>query len=107
MNLTRQEIVIPVLTFFSVITIGSSILLLLRMRRRKTLEMKLQDVTWTDTTKTASGKKTGFLHLLERFGNLVSHGQASTSLLEQLVRAGYLSGNAPLCTERVCGVYER
>ena len=95
MNLTRQEIVIPALTFFSVITIGSSILLLLQMRRRKTLETKLRDVTWTDTDKIPSVKKTVFLHLLERFGNLVSHGQASTSLLEQLVRAGYLSRNAP------------
>jgi len=94
MNFTRQEIVIPVLTFFSVIALGFAIMLLLRMRRKKTLETRMRDVTWTDADKTASGQESGFLRFLERLGNFVSHGQARTSLLEQLVRAGYLSKNA-------------
>jgi tight adherence protein C len=40
-------------------------------------------------------KKSGLLKLLEKVGNLASHGHASTSLWEQLIRAGYFSTAAP------------
>jgi hypothetical protein len=35
------------------------------------------------------------LRFLEEVGNVVSHGHASTSLWEQLIRAGYMSRTAP------------
>ena len=94
MNAAKHEIIIPVLTFFSVIAIGASILIS-RERKRKTLESRLQDSIWTGIGKTTSGKKTSFLQFLEKVGNLASHGHASASLWEQLVRAGYISTGAP------------
>ena len=94
MNAAKHEIIIPVLTFFSVIAIGASILIS-RERKRKMLESRLQDSIWTGIGKAASGKKTSFLQFLEKVGNLASHGHASASLWEQLVRAGYISTGAP------------
>ena len=94
MNAAKHEIIIPVLTFFSVIAIGASILIS-RERKRKMLESRLQDSIWTGIGKAASGKKISFLQFLEKVGNLASHGHASTSLWEQLVRAGYISTGAP------------
>lgn len=93
MNAIKLEIIIPALTFFSFIAIGTSILLS-RMRKRKMLELRLQDRTWTETGQVVSDKKPGFSQFLGKLGNLVSHGKASTSLWEQLARAGYLSSHA-------------
>ncbi len=94
MNAIRHEIIIPVLTFVSVIAIGGSVLIL-RAQKRKILELRLQDSTWPETGKTASRKKSGLLQFLAKVGNVASHGHATASLWEQLVRAGHLSTTAP------------
>ena len=94
MNVTKHEIIIPVLTFFSVIAVGASILLS-RKQKRKMLEARLKDSIWAEIDKPASRKKSGFLQFLEKVGNFASHGQASISLWEQLIQAGYLSTGAP------------
>jgi tight adherence protein C len=90
-----EEIVIPGLTLFSVIAIGASILVS-RAQKRKTLETRLRDDVPRGTDTTASSKKEpSLLQFLEKIGNLASHGHASASLWEQLVRAGYYSTGAP------------
>ncbi|MHC4792563.1 MAG: type II secretion system F family protein [Planctomycetota bacterium] len=95
MNAVRPEIIIPILTFVSVITIGASVLIP-RMQKRKMLETRLQDTLPDETDKPASRKKkVSFLRFFEKVGNFASHGHATTSLWEQLIRAGYLSPNAP------------
>jgi tight adherence protein C len=46
-------------------------------------------------TTTTDKKKSGLLRLLEKIGNVTSHGRASTNLWEELFRAGYYSKAAP------------
>lgn len=95
MDAIADTIIIPGLTFLSIVAIGTSILMS-GAQRRKTLEMRLQESAWKGTGTAASDKKkSGLLRLLENIGNLASHGRASTSLWEELVRAGYFSANAP------------
>jgi tight adherence protein C len=97
MNVVRLEIIVPVLTFLSVIAIGASILIS-REQKRKTLETRLPrlpDRILTGNGKAASRQKSSFVQFLERIGNLASHGHATTSLWEQLIRAGYFSTAAP------------
>jgi tight adherence protein C len=95
MNAIRPEIIIPILTFVSVIAVGASILVS-RTQKRKMMKLRLQDNIRAETDKPASRKKSGFMRFLEKVGNLASHGHATTSLWEQLIRAGYLSStNAP------------
>jgi tight adherence protein C len=65
------EIAIPILVFLSVLAIGFSLLL-------------------------AHGQRQfSFLRLMARIGNMASHGNASKTLSEQLVRAGYINSAAP------------
>ena len=94
MNVVRLEIIVPVLTFLSVIAIGASILIS-RAQKRQTLETRLPDRILTGNGEAASRQKSSFVQFLERIGNLASHGHATTSLWEQLVRAGYFSTAAP------------
>ena len=94
MNAIRPEIIIPILTFVSVIAVGASILVS-RTRKRKMMKLRLQDNIRAETDKPALRKKSGFMRFLEKVGNLASHGHATTSLWEQLIRAGYLRTNAP------------
>ena len=96
MNVIGYEILISVLAFVAVIAVGAAILLS-RAQKRKVLAQRLQqDTTWVETDKTASHeKKSGALRFLEKVGNLASHGHATASLWEQLIRAGYLSTSAP------------
>ena len=90
-----EVIVIPGLTLFSVIAIGTSILIS-RAQERKRVETRLQDTLPIGTDAKASRKKeASFLQFVERIGNIASHGQASTSLWEQLARAGYYGSAAP------------
>ena len=89
----KFEIIIPALTFLSVIAIGTSILLS-RRRKRKMLELRVQEKTWMEMDQATPEEKTGLLQFLIKVGNLVSHSQAGTSLWEQLARAGYLNPHA-------------
>ena len=90
-----NQILVPGLTFLSIFTIGSAILIL-RAQKRKTLETRLQEGTWAEpVTRETRKKKSGFLQFLEKIGNIASHGRASTDLWEELVRAGFFSSAAP------------
>jgi tight adherence protein C len=95
MDIVGNKILIPALTFLSIFTIGTAVLIL-RSQKRKTLKDRLQRDSWTpvDTTE-APRKKSGLLKFLEEIGNIASHGRASTELWEELVRAGFFSSNAP------------
>jgi tight adherence protein C len=95
MDAIGDKIIIPGLTFLSIFTIGTAVLIL-RGQRRKTLEARLQEGTWAKAdTREARKKKSGLLQFLEKIGNIASHGRASTDLWEELVRAGFFSSAAP------------
>lgn len=94
MDVIRFEILIPVVTFVSVIAVGIA-LVVSQQQKRKMLEVRLRSDIGVGADRAAPGKKSSFVQFLEKVGNLASHGQASTSLWEQLIRAGYLSKGAP------------
>jgi tight adherence protein C len=82
------NMLVAVLSFASVLFVGVGILVQ-REQRRRNHRPGADPATYPNAT---SGP---FLRFLEAVGNYVSHGQASTSLWEQLVRAGYMSRTAP------------
>jgi tight adherence protein C len=89
------EILIPTLTFLSVVAIGASILIS-RYQRQASLEVRLQDDRWIGVpAREETGGRFHLLRFLAQLGNLVSHGHSQKSLNEQLLRAGYVSGAAP------------
>ena len=95
MDAIGNKIIIPGLTFLSIFTIGTAVLII-RGQRRKTLETRLQEGAWAGMdAKDSRKKKSGLLQFLEKIGNFASHGRASTELWEELVRAGFFSSAAP------------
>ncbi|MGD8501431.1 MAG: type II secretion system F family protein [Phycisphaerales bacterium] len=95
MDAIGDKIVIPGLTFLSVMAIGASILMA-GAQRRKTLATRVREDARTKAGTAASRKKkSGLLQFLEKIGNFTSHGHASTSLWEELVRAGYYNKATP------------
>lgn len=89
------KIVIPGLTFFSIVAIGASILMS-KARDKKRLEARVQPGALGVTHESQSAKKkSGLVRFLEAIGNFASHGRSSTSLWEELVRAGYYGKAAP------------
>ena len=95
MDFFGNKIIIPGLTFLSIFTIGTAVLIV-KGQRRKALETRLQDGTWSRTdVKDTQKKKAGLLQFLEKIGNIASHGCASTELWEELVRAGFFGSAAP------------
>jgi tight adherence protein C len=90
----RPQVLVALLAFASVLFVGVG-LLFLREQRRRALSRRLEtgDLPYGPLAGT---KRPGhFLKFLEEVGNVVSHGHASTSLWEQLIRAGYMSRTAP------------
>jgi tight adherence protein C len=86
---TDPAVLVAVLSFLAVLLIGTA-LLFLREQRHRNLRRRLE------AGDPASGPKPRpLLKFLEEIGNVVSHGHASTSLWEQLIRAGYTSRAAP------------
>ena len=79
MNGIQNEILIPALTFLSVVAIGSSVIVS-RQQKRRMLAQRLQEAIWTGKARKTSKKRAGFLQFLERIGNFASHGHASASL---------------------------
>jgi tight adherence protein C len=88
------EIAIPILVFLSILAIGAS-LLLAREQRQAMVGIKLQDSRFVELPGKEKLKQFSLLRLLARVGNVVSHGNASKTLGEQLIRAGYISSAAP------------
>ena len=89
------EILIPFLAFISVIAIGGSFLLA-QKQKQMIVGVRLQDNRFVELPEKEKNKqKFNFLRLVAQIGNVVSHGNASRTLNEQLVRAGYMSSAAP------------
>jgi tight adherence protein C len=86
------EIIISVLAFLCVMAIGASILL---AHKQKQMTVRLQDSRLAEMPGKSDSKKFDFLKLLAQIGNYVSHGNASRTLGEQLIRAGYVGSAAP------------
>ena len=80
MDVLQNKIIIPGLTFLSIFTIGTAVLII-RGQKRKVLETRLQeDFRAEKDTRVSSKKKSGLLKFLEEIGNIASHGRASTEL---------------------------
>lgn len=94
MSNISPEILIAILTFVSVMTIGSSVLIF-KGQKKKVVEQRLQIDHEFQPDATGRAKKSAFMEFLEKIGNFASHGQTTTSLWEQMARAGYLSNAAP------------
>ncbi|MEJ2705324.1 MAG: type II secretion system F family protein [Sedimentisphaerales bacterium] len=96
MDETANKLVIPGLTFLSVMAVGVSILLL-KTRKKKLLETRLHEDSLGSTcgVRPTEKKKSSLLRFFEVIGNYVSHGRSSTSLWEEMVQAGYYSKAAP------------
>src|SRR4030042_6350012 len=107
MDVMDNKIIIPGLTFLSIFTIGIAFLIL-KAQRRKAMETRLEEVSWTGTEiKDSRKKKSGLLQFLEKIGNIASHGRASTELWEELVRAGFFSSAAPRSEEHTSELQSR
>lgn len=86
----NREVLVAVLAFSLVMFAGTTILVL-HDRRQRALRRMLAAGS-RSVEPAAAGRLVRFL---EKVGNFVSHGQASTNLWEQLVRAGFMGRNAP------------
>ncbi len=87
------EIIIPLLVFVSVVFVGGAVLVS-RAQKRKLLEMRLHNKEVGKAGEKILPKLRTF-QFLQKIGNFVSHGRTTTTLYEQLVRAGYLKPSAP------------
>jgi tight adherence protein C len=87
---TSPKVLVAALSFASVLFVGIGILSL-REQRRRVLSCKLA----AGDPAYGRARSGPFIRFLEKVGNYVSHGHASTSLWEQLIRAGYMSRTAP------------
>ncbi len=94
LDTVRPEILIGVIVFVLVMFVGV-ILLTARERRRRAATARKLDLGGSSLGPVPAFKQSGLLRFVERVGNYVSHGRASTSLWEQLIRAGYMSRAAP------------
>ena len=92
-NTTGPQILAGVMVFVTVMFVGV-IILMIRQGRRKRVGRGPED-SGPRSVPQAPFKESRLLRFLEQLGNYVSHGRASTSLWEQLIRAGYMSRAAP------------
>ncbi|MHC4842437.1 MAG: type II secretion system F family protein [Planctomycetota bacterium] len=93
MIIAQMEILIPLLAFMSIILIGSSFIIS-QTEKKRVIEERLRDKAAIGLQKVETRKKTGFIPFIEKLGNLASHGNPSTTLWEQLTRAGYYHSTA-------------
>ncbi|UCG59713.1 MAG: type II secretion system F family protein [Phycisphaerales bacterium] len=94
-DITSPEILVAILSFVAVAFVGTAILFFVHQRRKKALQARFQSEASAGTVQAELPTESRLLRLIEGIGNFVSHGHASTSLWEQLIRAGYLSRGAP------------
>jgi tight adherence protein C len=96
MNLVEYTFVIPLLVFIAIIAIGASILMLHEHSKKVRRSAKLlEEHVAEESIETKKPQKITFLQFIEKIGNYVSHGYSTTTLVEQLIRAGYLGRSAP------------
>jgi tight adherence protein C len=90
-----EKLLIPGLTFFSIMAFGIFVILAKEQKRRR-IEKRLQDTpSEIEEVTVLQKRESGLMYFLEVIGNFVSHGHSSTSLWEELARAGYYSKAAP------------
>jgi len=92
-GLTTSQVLLAVLAFASVMFIGASILFVYDQRQRAV--RKRLEMSGPANVATTRPQESRFLRFVEQVGNFISHGHASTSLWEQMIRAGYMSRGAP------------
>lgn len=92
-DFATPELLVGVLVFVLFMFAGISVLAIYN-HRRKAASLRLEAVASAGHEPTAVGKSR-LLRLAEQVGNYVSHGRATTSLWEQLIRAGYMGRTAP------------
>jgi tight adherence protein C len=90
----RPEVLVGVLVFVGIMFVGVT-LLAIREQRRKAATAKMLETASSSAVPLAPIKESKLLRFVEQVGNYVSHGRASTTLWEQLIRAGYMSRTAP------------
>ena len=96
MNFIQYDFLIPILAFVAVVAVGASILMICRHRKEKgQIKLLEQHVMEEEAAENEQLQKTTFLRFIEKVGNFVSHGHATTTLSEQLTRAGFFSRSAP------------
>jgi tight adherence protein C len=91
----RPEIFLGAFVFLLVVFVGA-VVLAVRALRRQVAASRLERVELPKASTSVAGSRTsGYVRLVERVGNYASHGRASTTLWEQLIRAGYMNPAAP------------
>ncbi len=95
MNFTEYTFVIPMLAFVVVVAVGASILMIYQHRKARGQMRLLEQHIMEEVAEKEQLRKTTFLQFIEKVGNYVSHGHSTTTLSEQLIRAGYFSRPAP------------
>lgn len=90
----RPDVLVGVLSFIAVMFIGIAVLFFLDRRRKATMD-RLRTTGSATVPPTAAVGPSRMLSFVEKVGNVVSHGNASPSLWEQLIQAGHLSKGAP------------
>jgi len=85
-----MHVLIPVLVFVAVVSIGAAVVLMVRMRRRPITSRILGDTV----AATPEEQHHRMVSVLRRFGNAFSFGRSSSALKAQLSRAGFYSDGA-------------
>ncbi|MFC1634463.1 type II secretion system F family protein [Planctomycetota bacterium] len=93
-DVTRPDVLVGVLSFVAVMFLGIAVLFFFK-QRRKGLHRQLQTTKSDTDPSTTAGKPSRMMSIIEKVGNVISHGNASASLWEQLIQAGHLSKAAP------------
>jgi len=88
------SLLLPFMVFLAVLAIGFSLLLAHRQRQMM-VKIRLKDSRLVDMPQKGKSGKLNILKILAQIGNFASHGNASNTLNEQLLRAGYVGSAAP------------
>jgi tight adherence protein C len=92
LNSVRPEIFLGVFVFLLVVFAGAVVMAVLHWRHRAATS-KLESTALPGPASSTAGASR-LTRLAEQVGNYASHGRASTTLGEQLIRAGYMSPTA-------------
>jgi tight adherence protein C len=94
LDTVRPEMLLGVVVFALIMFVGVTTLAV-REKRRKAATARKLDTRGPVGAPLPVFKESRLVRFVEQVGNYVSHGRASTTLWEQLIRAGYMSRAAP------------